>query len=123
MSDTGWTGFTTERALAWCRVFFDFPPVFPGAGNMALAYRAFGDGRPPGLDWARFAHAAEELGFDPDLYYLFRLALGDIPFGRKAATWEERTTPADLTPWARWPQLVRSGTTPLRAVALISRSI
>lgn len=122
MSVTSWPGFTTDRALLWCRVFFDFPPVFPGAGVMALAYRSFVRGRPPGLGWAPFAQAAEDRGFDPDLYYLFRLALRDIPFGREAARWEERVTPADLAPWTRWPQLVRSGITPLRAVSLIVQS-
>lgn len=120
MSITSWTGFTTERALAWSRVFFDFPPIFPGAGVMALAYQGFRRGTPPGLGWAPFAQAAEDLDFDPDLYYLFRLALRDIPFGREAARWEVRTAPADLTPWAGWAQLVRSGTTPLRAASLIA---
>lgn len=120
MPDTRWTGFETDRALAWCHVFFDFPPSFPSAVVMSLAYRAFRNGKPPGIGWARFARTAEEMGFDPDLYYLFRLALRDIPFGKKFASNVQITAPEDLAPWALWPELLRSGTTPLIAISMIA---
>ena len=121
-----WDDFPRERALAWCRTFFDYPPHFPGAGLMNFGYHAFKQGRPPGFHgWAEAARRGESVGFTPDLYYTLRLTLSVIgpegyprhpqnhAYRENGAAWEQ--VPIDLREWALWVELVRSGTTPLHA--------
>lgn len=124
-----WDDFPRERALAWCRTFFDYPPQFPGASFMNFGYDAFKQGRPPGFyGWAEFARRGESVGFTPDLYYTLRLTLSVIPPERYEAHPKNhemvdrtgwRRTPLDLRDWGLWVELVRSGTTPLKATECV----
>jgi hypothetical protein len=124
-----WSGWERNRALAWCRVFFDFPPSFPGATLMNVGYQMCKQGRPPGFgSWALTASRGEHIGMTPDEYYLLQLCLGHIevdqypnnhPFRNKRPSGLGEPPQFDLSEWGIWADLVHNGETPLRATRLI----
>ncbi|MFC0681754.1 hypothetical protein ACFFGH_28315 [Lysobacter korlensis] len=129
MADGYWSGLPLSRALEWTRVFFDFPPAFPGPSFMNFAYRGFRRGRPGGFpEWSDAARAGERVAMTPEHYYTLRLTLGVIPpsqYARHPHNFEETNPygypvkPLRLDEWGMWVGLVNSGTTPLRATRLV----
>lgn len=120
-----WVGFPPERAAAWCRYFFNFYPVWPGASFMNYAYHAYKQGKPPGMvGWAQFALDAESVGFTPDSFYTLKLCLrveskeryprhpGNFGFPDRHGRMH---VSLDLREWSMWVQLLDAGTTPLEA--------
>jgi hypothetical protein len=113
--DGPWAGFTRERAFEWSTYFYDQPPAFPGASIMALSYGAHVKNGFVGLGaWAETARQAEAVGFTPSTYALL---------GYQLARSAEARRPIDVTRWARWPELVRSGHRPSRATDLVLRDL
>jgi hypothetical protein len=125
-NSVSWDDFSPDEALAWCRVFFDFPPEWPGASFMNFAYRAYREGKAPGLlGWAPAARSARDIGLTPDLLYTLQLVLSVIDpaqYERHPDRMTPRKRPGralDFAVWSLWPELVASGMTPLSAARSI----
>lgn len=123
-----WGDVPHERRVAWCRVQLDFPPVWFGTMPMIFTSRAVQENSYTNMSsWIAVAHAFEAVGFTPDQYYLLQLCLrGGREPEREHPFITVTTSPGgfvcrtlDANDWALWPDLVRSGMTPLRATSLV----
>jgi hypothetical protein len=127
--DGYWAGMPLDLAMAWTGYFFDYPPRFPGASFMNLAFHAYQRGKPGGfLEWADRAREAEAIGFTPERYYMLQMSLGLTDkhwYPRHPANHASSgiggrpEQPFVLDLWRRWPELVESGTTPRRATQVV----
>ena len=123
-----WGDIPHDRRVAWSRVQLDFPPMWLGTLPMICTSRAVSENSYTNMSaWVAVAHAFEAVGFTPDDYYLLRLCL---PGGRRPAREHPFitvvTSPGGFVcetlvanDWALWPDLLRSGMTPLRATSLV----
>lgn len=134
IADRTWRSIPPERRWAWTRAQIDFPPIWWGVMPMIGASQAVRSGSCTNVtEWAEVAHEFEALGFTPDDYYLLRLCIRqldrtDAELVREGGSdlivethGKDGPRTFRLVPdgWALWPDLVRSGMTPLRAATLI----
>jgi hypothetical protein len=123
-----WGDIPHDRRVEWSRVQLDFPPMWLGTLPMIYTSRAVSENSYTNMSaWVDVAHAFEAVGFSPDDYYLLRLCLpGERVPEREHPFITVVTSPGgfvcrtlNANDWALWPDLLRSGMTPLRATSFV----